>query len=212
VRYSRDGAEFNRAIAFFDATYAVALTLLVTTLDIPNKPLSFRSVSALYDAVGAQIIAFAIAFVVIASYWLSNHRKVASFVAIDTPTIVAHLCLLAAIVFLPFTTASVGDPDVAGLPLPTVLMAIGIAAVSVLDTLVWVVARRGDVLDHTPTSGEWRESVITGIAPAAVFIVSVPIAYLVSPGTARLSWLLLLVVNPVVGAGMARARRRSDTK
>jgi uncharacterized membrane protein len=212
VRYSRDGAEFNRAIAFFDATFAVALTLLVTTLDIPDKPKSFRSVSALYDAVGAQVIAFAIAFIVIASYWLSNHRKVASFVAIDTPTIVAHLCLLVAIVLLPFTTASVGDPDVAGLPLPTVLMAVGIAAVSALDTLVWVVAGRGDLLDHTPTPGEWRESVVTGIAPAAVFLVSVPIAYLVSPGTARLSWLLLLVVNPVVGTWTARARRRSDTK
>src|SRR5205085_394004 len=149
------------------------------------KPLSFRSVSALYNAIGAQLIAFAIAFVVIASYWLSNHRKVASFVAIDTPTIVAHLGLLAAIVLLPFTTASVGDPDVAGLPLPTVLMAVGIAAVSALDTLVWVVAHHGDLLDHTPTWGEWRETVIMGIAPAAVFLGSVPIAYLVSPDTAR---------------------------
>jgi uncharacterized membrane protein len=212
VRYSRDGAEFNRAIAFFDATYAVALTLLVTTLDIPDKRLSFRSVSALYDAIGAQFIAFAIAFIVIAGYWLSNHLKVASFVAIDTRTIVAHLWLLAAIVLLPFTTASVGDPDVAGLPLPTVLMAVGIAAVAALDTFVWVVARRGGLLDHTPTAGEWRQRVVTGIAPAAVFLLSVPIAYLVSPGTARLSWLSLLIVNPVVGTWMARARRRSDTK
>jgi uncharacterized membrane protein len=210
VRYPRDGNEFNRAVAFFDATYAVALTLLVTTLDVRDKPTAFKSWSALYDAVGAQIIAFAIAFIVIASYWLSNHRKVSTFVAIDTPTIVVHLVLLAAIVLLPFTTASVGDPDVADLPLPTVLMAVSIAAVSVLDTLVWVVAGHRHLLDHTPTSGEWRQAVITGIAPAAVFVASVPIAYLVSPGAARLSWLLLLVVNPVVGTWTTRARRRSE--
>jgi uncharacterized membrane protein len=210
VRYTRDGNEFNRAIAFFDATYAVALTLLVTTLDIRDKPTAFKSPSALYDAVGPQIIAFAIAFVVIASYWLSNHRKVSSFVAIDTPTIVVHLVLLAAIVLLPFTTSSVGDPGVADLALPTALMAVSIAAVAVLDTLVWVVASRRGLLDHTPTSGEWRQAVVTGIAPAAVFVASVPIAYLISPGAARLSWLLLLVVNPAVGTGMARARRRSE--
>jgi len=156
VRYSRDASEFDRAIAFVDATFAVALTLLITTLEVDDKTSSFTSLSALDDAVGAQFIAFAIAFAVIATYWLLNHRMVAKFVAIDTPTIVAQLCLVAAIVVLPFSTASVGDPDVADLPLPTV-MAVSIAAVSALHTLVWVVACRRGLLDHTPTTGEWRE-------------------------------------------------------
>jgi uncharacterized membrane protein len=106
---------------------------------------------------------------------------VAKFVAIDTPTIVANLGLIAAVVLLPFTTASVGDPEVADLPLPTVLMAVSIAAVSALSTLVWVIACRRGVLDHTPTSGEWRQTVINGSVPAAVFLASVPVAYLVTP-------------------------------
>ena len=38
VRYQRDDQEFGRAIGFFDATYALALTLLVTTLDVPDPP------------------------------------------------------------------------------------------------------------------------------------------------------------------------------
>jgi uncharacterized membrane protein len=209
VRYSRDAGEFDRAFAFIDATFAVALTLLVTTLEVDDVSSSLTSVSALFDAVGAQFITFVIAFAVIATYWLANHRMVANFVAIDTPTIVAHLFLIAAIVLLPFTTASVGDPDVADLPLPTVLMAVSIAAVSALHTLVWVVACRGGLLDHTPTTGEWREMVINGMAPAVVFLASVPIAYLVSPVAARLSWLSLLAVNPAVGALTARARRLS---
>ena len=210
MRYSRDVSEFDRAIAFIDATFAVALTLLVTSLDIDNKASSFKSLSALADDVGPQFIAFVVAFVVIAGYWLMNHRMVAAFVAIDIPTTVASLCLVAAVVLLPFTTGAVGDPDVADLPLPTVLMAVNIAAVSVLHTLVWVVASRGALLDHTPTSGEWRERVVTGFVPAAVFLVSVPIAYVASPGIARLSWLSLLAVNPAVGALMARARRLTD--
>jgi hypothetical protein len=36
ARYQRDDQEFGRAIGFFDATYALALTLLVTTLDITD--------------------------------------------------------------------------------------------------------------------------------------------------------------------------------
>ncbi len=210
MRYSRDASEFDRAITFIDATFAVALTLLVTSLDVDDRPSSFTSLSALADAVGPQFIAFLVAFAVIAGYWLMNHRMVAAFVAIDIPTIVASLCLVAAVVLLPFTTGAVGDPDVADLPLPTVLMAVNIAAVSVLHTLVWVVAWRGALLDHSPTAGEWRERVVNGFVPAAVFLASVAIAYVASPGIARLSWLSLLAVNPAVGVLMARSRRLKD--
>ena len=210
VQYSRDVGEFDRAIGFIDATFALALTLLVTTLDVDDVPAAFQNLSSLDDAVGAQFIAFLIAFAVIASYWLANHRMVASFVAIDTPTIVAHLFLLAAIVLLPFTTRSVGDPAAADLPLPTVLMAVSIAAVSTLNIVVYVVACRRGVLDHAPTTGEWRQTVVTGLAPAAVFLASVPVAYLASPVAARVSWIALVVVNPAVGALMARARARED--
>lgn len=212
MRYGRDGAEFDRAIAFIDATYAVALTLLITTLDIDDKPSSFRSVSALADAVGPQFIAFVIAFVVIARYWLLHHRMIASFVALDTHTIVVNLCLVGAVVLLPFSTASVGDPDVADLPLPTVLMAVNIAALSALHTLVWAIAARKRLLDHIPTSGEWRERMINGLVPAAVFLASVPLAYVASPAVARLGWLSLLAINPAVGRLTASARRPSDDR
>lgn len=205
MRYRREASEFDRAFAFIDATFAVALTLLVTTLDVDDTPSSFTSLSALADAFGTQFFAFIIAFAVIAAYWLANHRMVAGFVAIDTPTIVAHLFLVGAVVLLPFTTAAVGDPDVADLALPTVVMAVSIAAVSALHTLVWVVACRRGVLDHTPTSREWRGTVINGLTPVAVFLASVPIAYLASPTAARLSWLSLLLLNPGVGALTGRA-------
>jgi hypothetical protein len=89
-------------------------------------------------------------------------------------------------------------------------MAVSIAGVSTLNVVVYAVACRRGVLDHVPSAGEWRETVVTGLAPAAVFLASVPIAYLASPGAARLSWFALLVVNPAVGALMARARRRGE--
>jgi uncharacterized membrane protein len=212
MQYSREASEFDRAIAFIDATFAVALTLLITSLDIGDKSSAFTSLAALADAVGSQFIAFIVAFVVIAGYWLMNHRMVATFVALDTRTIVASLCLVGAVVVLPFSTTGVGDPGVANLPLPTVLMAVNIAAMSALHTLIWVLGSRGALLDHTPTSGEWRERLVDGLVPAAVFLISVPLAYAISPDVARLSWLSLLVVNPGIGVLMARARRLGDTR
>ncbi len=208
MRYSREASEFDRAIGFIDATFALALTLLVTTLDVGHPQSAFASLSAFGDAEGAQLLAFAIAFAVIASYWLAHHRMVAEFVSIDRTTIVVNLFLIAAVVLLPFSTASVGDPGVADLPLPTALMAVNIAIVSLLHLLVWLVAAGRGLLDHTPTSAERRERIITGLVTPAVFVGSVPIAYLASPDVARLAWLSLLAVNPGVGALTARARRQ----
>jgi uncharacterized membrane protein len=207
IRYSRDQSEFDRAIAFFDATYAVALTLLVTSLSVSDPGSSFKNLSALGHAVGAQFFAFLIAFAVIAGYWLLHYRMVARFIAIDMPTIAANLCLIAAVVLLPFSSSAVGDPGVAGLPLPTVLMAINVAALSVLHTAVWIIADRGGLLDHTPTERERFDTLSGGLVPAAVFLVSVPIAYLAAPGIARLCWLSVFVAKPVVSASARRLRR-----
>ena len=89
-RYSRDDSEFDRAIGFIDATFALALTLLITTLQIPDDATAWESLGSLDDALGAQLVAFAIAFVVISGYWLRHHRMVASFSAIDYPVIGAQ--------------------------------------------------------------------------------------------------------------------------
>lgn len=68
-------------------------------------------------------------------------------------------------------------------------------------------ASRSDLLDHTAGAAEWREMVISGLAPAAVFLASIPLAYFVSPAIARLSWASLLILNPAVGVLMTRGRR-----
>ena len=211
MRYTRDQSEFDRAVAFFDATFALAMTLLVTTLDVNDRVSAFGSLASLGDAVGAQFITFLIAFAVVASFWLQHHRMVASFVAIDVRTIVANLCLIAAIILLPFSTASVGDPSVEHLPLPTVLMAVNVAAVAVLYTVVWIVAAGRGLIDPPPDARGRLETVIVGSVPTVVFLASIPIAYLVAPDTARLLWIVLLVVNPVVPRLTARMRRPKDS-
>ena len=204
MRYSREQSEFDRAVAFIDATFALALTLLITTLDIENRSKAFKSLPALYAAVGPQFLAFLIAFAVIAGYWYAHHRMVASFVGIDDRTLITNLFLIAAVVLLPFSTSSVGDPGVADLPLPTALMAADVAVVSVLFTLVWVTADRGGLLDDKPSAQERFQKVVSGLAPAAVFLASIPIAYLTEPYIARLFWLSLLVINPLANVLASR--------
>jgi uncharacterized membrane protein len=206
-RYKRDDSEFDRAVAFIDATFAVALTLLVTTLDLRTEPTVWDSLSAFYHGLGSQLVAFAISFLIIAGYWLSHYRLLATFTAIDIRVIAVNLVLLATIVILPFSTESAGDPDINDLPIPTVLLALNVAAVSSAFTLLYVQARGHGLLKVDPSPREFRWTALAFLAPAIVFLASVPIALLVSPTAAQLSWIALAVVNPIIGVGSSRSRQ-----
>ncbi len=198
-RYRREDSEFDRAIAFIDATFAVALTLLVTTLDIKTDQRSWSSLENFYDAGGSQLVAFAVSFLVIAGYWLAHFRLFATFVAVDVRLITANLVLLAAIVVLPFTTEYAGDPAISDLPLPIAVVSVNVFAVSAAFTLVYVMARRRQLLKAEPGSREYLVNVLTLLAPGFVFLASVPIAYAASPDAARLAWLALIPINAVLG-------------
>lgn len=196
--YDREQGEFDRAIGFIDATYALALTLLVTTLEVEDVPAVWTDLGALFDAVGDQFISFLIAFWVIANYWLVHHRMIAKFKAIDQRTIIVNLCLLAAIVLLPFSTRAVGDPAVENFPLPQAVMAVNVAAASVLTAMVYITALRHGLFARAPSRGEINSYIVHGIVPAVVFLLSIPVAYLISPAVGRLLWFLLIPIAPLI--------------
>jgi TMEM175 potassium channel family protein len=207
VRYSREESEFDRAIGFFDATFALALTLLVTTLDVSGERSVWESLGSLDDEVGSQFIAFAIAFALIANYWLVHHRLIASFDALDTPVIVANLFLIAAIVLLPFSTEAVGDPEIDDLALPTAVFALDVAAASMMLTIIYWLAWKRDLFRSRPSRAELHANLIASVVPAVIFVVSIPIAYLASATAAKLSWLSLIILNR-----LSSPRRRSKAE
>jgi uncharacterized membrane protein len=208
-RFGRDDAEFDRAIGFLDATYALALTLLVTTLEVEDVPAAWAGIDSLYDAVGAQFVTFLIAFAVIASYWLNHHRLVSAFTAIDYPAIVLNLVLVASIVLLPFTTRYVGDPSVDEEALPTVALAVNVALCSVLHSCVYALAVARGLLDGRPSALEYRGYLTLSLLPAAVFLLSIPIAYASPPG-ARAFWLVLVPVMAVARHRIVRSVTREQ--
>lgn len=194
--FPRDTTEFDRALNFVDAIFGFSVTLLVTTLQVPPAE-AWQSLPALLSTgLGDQLMAFAISFVVVAGFWRANHRMIATFSALDGATLRMLIYLVAFVIFIPFTTKAISDPDPAGLPLPTALYAANVAAVVLLSAALVVVARKRNLCDD----GEPLLSQIAGgLAVAAVFVASIPIAYRFGPDVAKLSWLSLLVIAPAVG-------------
>lgn len=201
--FARDSIEFGRAVNLIDAIFGFSLTLLVTTLEVPPAA-AWVSLSALLDTgLGDQLLAFVISFVVIVGFWLANHQVLSSFNALDSATVRVCLYLVGLVIFIPFATKAISDPDPANLPLPTALYAANVAAIVLATVALILVGRRRGLTDATPRV---PGLIAHSLAVALVFLASIPIAYRFGPDAAKWSWLSLLVINPLLGL-TARRRR-----
>jgi uncharacterized membrane protein len=196
VRFGREEVEFGRALAFFDATFAIATTLLAATLN--PGPRGWSSWSDLLEAIDGPFIAFAISFTVIASYWWANHRFVASLRVLSSRLVVGTIVLLAFVVVLPITTEGLGE-DLGSAEVTTVVYAVNVTLVSSMEWVLYRIAVADDLFVVRPSRGAQFASTVGQLIPPFVFLVSIPIALLGAPVASRGLWISLVVISPVVG-------------
>ncbi len=185
------GVDFDRMAFFTDAVYAIAMTLLIVTVEVPRLRGDPSEPGVLWDAItdsGPQILSFFIAFLLLGRYWLAHHEFVTWLRATDRRLMSLNLVYLAFVAFLPFPTGLVGRFEEN--PLSVTLFALTLAAVSGMETVLFVVAYRDGLLAREITSASFRYGVTASTAPVVVFLLSLPIAFWVSPTWALLSWLL----------------------
>ncbi|PWC03413.1 TMEM175 family protein [Agromyces badenianii] len=213
-RYERESIEFARTFAFLDAVYAIALTLLVVNIDPPPAS-DWANVATLFDSgLGWQLLGFGISFAVIAVFWRANHRIVAGFSAITPAVISANLVAIAFVVLIPFSTQGISDAETADQPLTVSVYAVNISAAVFAQAAVFFIARRDGVLrDPLPRRADTVKFVDTLTTPA-IFLASIPIAYVFGADWARYSWLLLIVIGPLSGRWAERriARIRASAE
>jgi uncharacterized membrane protein len=203
-QFDRGTPEFDRALAFFDGTYAVALTLLVTTLDGTDVPGAWADLAALWAAIGTEIMAFFLAFAIVAFYWRANHAFIGRLHHLSGRLITVNLVLLAFVVLLPFSTDALGEHQE---PLATAVFAVNVAVISSTEAVMYLLAWRNGLPTAPPSPRRMRLELVPQLVPPALFLASIPVAYLVSSSAARLSWLALFVLGPVVGILVKRRAR-----
>ena len=200
-RFDREGVEFARAVTFYDAIYAFSVTLLITTVDDFSRE-AWASPSALWEANGKSLTAFAISFVVVVSFWRGSHQAVAGLAAMNGRIIVLSCMAMFGVVLIPFATEAMGK--VGDLPLPVAVYAAVIAGTSLMHHVMADQADRADLGHRRRTAAERRWNWAGAAVLPAVFLLSIPVAYLVSPTVAQYSWASLFVLGPAAGTWASR--------
>ena len=193
-RYKRSSTdlEFNRLAALSDGVFAIAMTLLVVTIGEPI--VSDARIDHEIARLWPQIFAFFLSFAVLARYWLVHHEFMSLLTAISQRLLWSNLVYLALLAFLPFTTGLLGDYSSVGEVVA--IYALNVAAISSMEVVMFVVAHRDGLVERPLPGDVYRYAVLESLVPVAVFLVSIPLAFL-HQYAAYACWVSLLILEPV---------------
>ncbi len=176
--------EFSRIVAFSDGVFAIAITLLVLSLDVGD--LSRDDLWQGIWGLRENFLAFAISFAVIGRFWLVHHRFFGEVTAFDGRLLTLNMLYLAFIVLIPFSSQLLGD--FGGETAAVVVYAIDLIACTLVGMWMFLYAQGAGLTSANAESR--RKSVVRALYIAAVFLVSIPLAF-VAPDFAPLLWLAL---------------------
>ncbi len=186
-------AEINRLAAFSDGVVAIAITLLVLGLDMPEG-LDEQAFARELADLGPQLFSFVLSFVVIGRFWLSHHRVFRYVRFYDDRLLVINGLFLLAVVFLPFPTELLGDYE--HYRLAYVLYAASIAVTGLtLALLWWHIAYGGQLLADDFEPHLRRVLLLRFLAVPLVFLLSIPLAV---AGELRTTAAIWVFVPPVL--------------
>jgi uncharacterized membrane protein len=202
--YQRGSEEFSRLLAFSDAVFAIAMTLLVVGITAPTLS-DGSDVGELADALNdltSNFVSFFISFAVIGRYWAAHHQFYAGLARIDRRMIGINLVYLAFIAFLPFPTVLLGTYFEN--PLSVSVYAVTVGIVSGLEVVLFRHAHHARLFTRTMPDDVYRWGVILSLSPVVFFIASVPLAFL-NTVVAVAFWFLVVPLGAITGRWKPRA-------
>jgi uncharacterized membrane protein len=105
----------NRLEAFTDGVYAIAITLLILDIRIPE--VAYNSLGAALLKMLPQLYTYVLSFFVVGLYWIANHRISRNVKQIDGILILLNLVWLLFVSVMPFPTALLGRYPLKAIPI-----------------------------------------------------------------------------------------------
>ena len=192
----QEARDIDRVVFFSDAVMAIAITLLVLKIELPELPADSSSAEIWAEtrALLPNILTFAWSFLVVASFWSLHRQLFRQLDRIDSRLVFMNNLFLILIALLPFPSDTLGRFDLSAATV--VPYALNVAAIGLVLGIMSLYADR--LLVPFDGRGDRLLSHYAGLFyTTGVFLLSlvaVPINVRLVPWL----WLLLLVRGPII--------------
>ncbi len=158
----------GRLEAFSDGVIAVAITIMVLQLQMPEG----TSLAALKPLIPA-FLNYVLSFVYIGIYWSNHHHLLQAAERVNGPTLWANLHLLFWLTLIPFTTAWMSNNHAAAVPTAAYGIVLLMAAIAYFILTRAFIALHGRNSTLARALGHDRKNIISALLYAA----AIPLAF-----------------------------------
>jgi uncharacterized membrane protein len=184
--------QLERLILFSDAVFAIAITLLVIEIKIPDKELlkqqggiSDASILRSLDHLIPKFIGFLISFMLVGLYWTIHHRMFGFVTGYDRKLLFLNLLFLFFVALMPFSTGFYSE--YAGselfekqLKVPMTFYVLNFCCMGLVNYLMWRrIGNPKNKLAEPPIDTlVLRLAYVRSVTVPLIFLLMLPIAYL----------------------------------
>lgn len=171
-------SETARLEAFSDGVFAIAITLLILEIGVPQVDAS-GSLGRALRQLWPSYLSYAISFTVIGIMWMNHHNMFRDIVRIDHYLLVLNLLLLMCISFVPFPTAVMAEymRQADHRTIAVMLYGATFTAIGLVWNALWLYASHGRrLLDHGVSEARVRVRTQRTLLGPALYGVTVPLA------------------------------------
>ena len=182
--------DLGRIAGFTDGVMAVAITLLVLNLEVPDVPAEDLG-AQLVDLI-PSVLAYLLSFALVGRFWVIHHRLFETLHRFDGKLMALNLLFLAAIATVPFSTDLYDKYNDEALAVALFGLVMSLAALTHWLMTAYTL-RQGLVRDsHRDSTAPFGSPVALGFT--LIFLLSVPVAFL-SVLVAQLLWLSTILLR-----------------
>ncbi len=160
-----------RLEAFSDGVLAIAVTLLVLEIKVPDA--GQGALSQQLGALWPSYVAYAVSFLTIGIMWVNHHRMTSALRGVDHGLVYRNLALLGMVSFLPFPTAVLADYLTEGgsnAQAAAAFYGLTMVAVSVAFFFLWLHVDRTPDLAGPGATSNARSDVIGSAWAAGIYV------------------------------------------
>ena len=203
---AEDDKGLERIVFFSDAVFAIAITLLVLNIEVPDIPQGLVAQELPGQLLGLwpKYLSYVISFLVILTFWMAHHSIFSHLRSYDRSLMWLNSLFLMCVAFLPFPSALLGEYGDQQLVVVIYAASLGITRL-LLSAVWWYAYDKPYLVRLDIDQGTIRAFHLRALYIPLVFLLSIAISFY-SISAAIYSWVLLVIGDSIVLYILRRVR------
>ena len=203
---AEDDKGLERIVFFSDAVFAIAITLLVLNIEVPDIPQGLVAQELPGQLLGLwpKYLSYVISFLVILTFWMAHHSIFSHLRSYDRSLMWLNSLFLMCVAFLPFPSALLGEYGDQQLVVVIYAASLGITRL-LLSAVWWYAYNKPYLVRLDIDQGTIRAFHLRALYIPLVFLLSIAISFY-SISAAIYSWVLLVIGDSIVLYILRRVR------